>query len=100
VRCKDLFKVALRLESSRCCVWMVSSLLTVRSDCRQNKHSPALLLGQPDKPPHAISVYLYLTVAGYKMSCALPESASQKALSLNTNVLLEGTKDSPEVDIT
>jgi hypothetical protein len=78
---------------------MVSSLFTVR---RQNKHSPVPLLelGQPDKPPHAISVYLYLMVAGYKMSCALPDSASQEAPTMNSNVLLEGTKDSPEEDIT
>jgi hypothetical protein len=57
-------------------------------------------LGQPDKPPHAISVYLYLSVAGYKTSCALPDSASQEALTMHTNVLLEGTKDCPEEDIT
>jgi hypothetical protein len=66
----------------------IIAVSTVRSDCRQNKHSPVPLpeLGQPDKPPHAISVYLYLTVAGYKTSCALPDSASQEALTMNTNV--------------
>ena len=68
----------LRLDCSRCCQWMVSSLFTTVRDCRQNKRSPVPLLGQPDKPPHAISVYLYLSVVNYKMVVCPSQTSSPK----------------------